>query len=55
MNSNGCDQRCHCGRLVARLVDGGVEIKCRRCAELVVVPLVGPDDNGQGMTTVEGK
>ncbi|HEX9788596.1 MAG TPA: hypothetical protein VGB09_11245 [Candidatus Binatia bacterium] len=31
--------RCHCGSLLARLVPGGVEIKCRRCKRRVVIPL----------------
>ena len=31
--------RCPCGSLLARLVPGGVEIKCRRCKRQVVVPL----------------
>lgn len=33
------DVRCLCGCLVARLVEGGVELKCKRCRRLVVVPL----------------
>jgi phage FluMu protein Com len=33
------DCRCVCGSLVARLVDGGVELKCRRCKRTVVVPI----------------
>lgn len=31
--------RCLCGSLIARLVEGGVEIKCRRCQRLVRLPL----------------
>jgi phage FluMu protein Com len=31
--------RCHCGNLLARLVPGGVEIKCRRCKRTIVIPL----------------
>lgn len=31
--------RCLCGSLIARLVEGGVELRCRRCKRLVVVPL----------------
>jgi len=31
--------RCHCGSLLARLVEGGVELKCRRCKRVVVIPL----------------
>jgi hypothetical protein len=33
------DLRCHCGNLLARLVAGGVELKCRRCKRTVLVPL----------------
>jgi phage FluMu protein Com len=32
------DCRCLCGSLIARRVDGGVELKCRRCKRLVFVP-----------------
>lgn len=32
------DCRCHCGSLVARIVEGGVEIKCRRCKRDLLVP-----------------
>ena len=34
------DCRCVCGSLVARLVEGGVELKCRRCKRTVVVSLI---------------
>ena len=34
------DVRCVCGGLIARLVTGGVQVKCRRCKRLIVVPLV---------------
>jgi len=40
----GCDSqecRCTCGSLLARLVDGGVELKCRRCKRAVLLPLAG--------------
>jgi len=33
------DRRCLCGSLLARLVAGGVELRCRRCKRTVVVPL----------------
>jgi len=33
--------RCLCGRLLARLVASGVEIKCHRCQRIVVLPLEG--------------
>jgi|GEM_PF-2601905 len=31
--------RCHCGSLLARLVEGGVELKCRRCKQTTWLPL----------------
>ncbi|HJO25101.1 MAG TPA: hypothetical protein QF557_16205 [Myxococcota bacterium] len=35
------DCRCLCGSLLARVVPGGVEVKCRRCKRTVVLPLEG--------------
>nr|WP_087474120.1 hypothetical protein [Nitrospira cf. moscoviensis SBR1015] len=31
--------RCLCGQLVARLVEAGIELKCKRCRRLVTIPL----------------
>jgi hypothetical protein len=31
--------RCACGSLLARLVEGGVELKCRRCKRTLLLPL----------------
>jgi len=31
--------RCDCGSLLARLVERGVEIKCRRCKRQVILPI----------------
>jgi hypothetical protein len=36
------DCRCLCGSLLARWVEGGVELKCRRCKRTVHVPLAPP-------------
>ena len=33
------DVRCDCGSLLARWTAAGIEIKCRRCKRLVVLPL----------------
>ena len=33
------DLRCGCGSLLARRVQEGVELKCRRCKRTVVIPL----------------
>jgi len=35
----GDDCRCLCGSLLARLVEGGVELKCRRCKRTMLIPL----------------
>jgi hypothetical protein len=37
----GAELRCDCGNLLARRVEGGVEVKCRRCKRTVVLPLDG--------------
>ncbi|NNL65980.1 MAG: hypothetical protein HKP30_07055 [Myxococcales bacterium] len=44
------DCRCRCGSLVARVVAGGVEIKCRRCKRNLLVPWSA---NGAWVTPVE--
>jgi len=33
--------RCLCGSLVARVVARGIELKCRRCKRVLLVPLAG--------------
>jgi phage FluMu protein Com len=38
-SSSPAECRCLCGSLLARLVEGGVELKCRRCKRAHVVPL----------------
>ncbi len=35
--------RCGCGSLLARLVSGGVELKCRRCKRTFLIPLQSPE------------
>ena len=36
-----CDHemRCGCGNLLARWVDGRVELKCRRCKRTILIPV----------------
>ncbi len=41
------DCRCACGSLLARWVEGGVELKCRRCKRTLLVP-VATDDRAPG-------
>lgn len=35
------DCRCVCGRLAARVVPGGIELKCRRCKRKILVAVSG--------------
>ena len=35
---HGEDCRCDCGGLVARIVEAGVELRCRRCKRTLLVP-----------------
>jgi phage FluMu protein Com len=37
------DVRCHCGSLVARIIDGELELKCRRCQRIALVSLRAAD------------
>ncbi len=37
--TGGEDCRCLCGSLLAKVVAGGVELRCRRCKRTLVVPL----------------
>ncbi|WP_338869967.1 hypothetical protein [Myxococcus stipitatus] len=57
---DGCQQggeagelRCLCGSLLARLVPGGVELKCRRCRRTRVIPLE-PSASGVGVPRARG-
>jgi hypothetical protein len=38
------DVRCCCGSLLAKLVPGGVELKCRRCKRIVTIPLTDGEE-----------
>ncbi len=40
------DCRCLCGNLLARWVEGAVELKCRRCKRTLRVPLAGLSRDG---------
>jgi len=33
--------RCGCGNLMARILDEGIELKCRRCKRVKLIPLGG--------------
>jgi phage FluMu protein Com len=45
--SGSRDVRCHCGSLVARITDGKVEIKCRRCQRIGLIDLTRQGSEGE--------
>jgi phage FluMu protein Com len=36
--TNLAEARCECGQLIAKLRHDGVELKCKRCKRIVVIP-----------------
>jgi hypothetical protein len=38
--------RCACGSLLARYVDGKVELKCRRCKRTIWIPVSAEGEHG---------
>jgi hypothetical protein len=32
------ETRCECGQLIAKVVGGGLELKCKRCKRIVMIP-----------------
>ncbi|AUX32776.1 MULTISPECIES: hypothetical protein [Sorangium] len=45
--------RCDCGSMLARHVAGGIELKCRRCKRVVVIPIAPAGDEATAETEVE--
>jgi hypothetical protein len=33
-----CETRCECGQLIAKVRGHGLELKCKRCKRIVVIP-----------------
>jgi hypothetical protein len=36
--SDGGETRCECGQLIAKVRGQGLELKCKRCKRIVVIP-----------------
>lgn len=36
--SQGNETRCECGQLIAKVREQGLELKCKRCKRIVVIP-----------------
>ncbi len=50
---SGPECRCHCGNLLARLSVQGIELKCRRCKRVVILPLpTGARDPPESTRTI---
>lgn len=32
------ETRCQCGQLIAKVKDAGLELKCKRCKRIVIIP-----------------
>jgi hypothetical protein len=32
------ETRCECGQLIAKVIGGGLELKCKRCKRIVIIP-----------------
>lgn len=32
------ETRCECGQLIAKVGEGGLELKCKRCKRIVLIP-----------------
>lgn len=37
-NQNKTEFRCECGNLIFKIVDEGIELKCKRCKRIRLVP-----------------
>jgi len=36
-SAHSSETRCACGQLIAKVVGGGLELKCKRCKRIVVI------------------
>ena len=36
--AESAETRCECGQLIAKLRDRGIELKCKRCKRIVLIP-----------------
>jgi tRNA(Ile2) C34 agmatinyltransferase TiaS len=37
-SADGGETRCECGQLIAKMQGQGLELKCKRCKRIVVIP-----------------
>lgn len=48
------DLRCTCGRLLARVVPGGLELRCSRCKRTLVIPWSSVDGAAELFARLKG-
>ncbi|MCS6294154.1 MAG: hypothetical protein H8J66_13875 [Nitrospira sp.] len=36
--TQGQETRCECGQLIAKVCGQGIELKCKRCKRIVIIP-----------------
>jgi len=53
-NEIRADERCECGNLVAKLTENTVEIKCRRCKRIHIIPMNMLKDRYQALLLKKG-
>ena len=44
------ETRCECGQLIAKVCGEGLELKCKRCKRIVVIPFSSIEGWGTGTT-----
>jgi phage FluMu protein Com len=49
------DVRCGCGSLLARVIDGTIELKCRRCKQVWRLPIDGSPGSFTRPVRVDGR
>ncbi len=42
------EARCECGQLIAKICEQGLELKCKRCKRVVVIPFSSIEGWGTG-------
>ena len=36
--ADGSETRCECGQLIAKVCGQGLELKCKRCKRIIIIP-----------------
>jgi hypothetical protein len=44
------ETRCECGQLIAKVCGNGLELKCKRCKRIVIIPFSSIEGWGTALT-----